>query len=167
MSGTVVWITGLPSSGKSALAERTWKELVRAKCPCVLLDGDAVRAAIRPSPGYTEEAREAFYETLGNLAAMLAHQGLVVLVPATSHRRVHRERARRACPRFIEVHVKTPADACEERDAKGLYRQVREGKISGLPGVDVAYEEPEAPDLVALGGYDEDALRRIVKACGL
>jgi adenylylsulfate kinase len=164
MNGTVVWITGLPSSGKSALAERAWKRLCHDKTPSVLLDGDSVRAAMRPPPGYDDGARANFYETLGNLAAMLARQGLVVLVPATAHRRAFRERAREAAPRFVEVYVNATTETCAARDAKGLYAAVREGKVAGLPGVDVAYEPPEAPDVIALGGHDEEAVAKIVRA---
>lgn len=165
MKGAVVWITGLPSSGKSALAERAWRRLSHEQRPSILLDGDAVRAAMRPPPGYDEEARAHFYETLSNLAALLAHQGHVVIVPATAHLRVFREKARAVAPRFFEVYVCAPAERCAERDAKGLYAAAREGKVSGLPGFDVPYEPPEAPDVVALGGYDEEAVGKILRLC--
>jgi adenylylsulfate kinase len=165
VKGTVVWITGLPSSGKSRLAGRVSDALRSAAKPCLVLDSDAVRAALEPPPGYDERAREDFYATLANLAAMFARQGLTVLVPATAHRRIYRERARERAPRFLEVYVSTSAEECAERDAKGLYAAARDGRISGLPGVGVAYEAPEAPDIVACGGEDEEALRRIVEAC--
>jgi adenylylsulfate kinase len=164
MKGVVVWITGLPSSGKSALAERTWRRLCHEKTPSLLLDGDSVRAAMRPPPGYDEGARADFYETLGNLAAMLARQGLVVIVPATAHRRAFRDKAREAAPRFVEVYVNATTETCAARDAKGLYAAARVGKVAGLPGVDVAYEAPEAPDVIALGGHDDEAVSKILRA---
>jgi len=164
MKGAVVWITGLPSAGKSALAERVCRRLALEATPSVLLDGDAVRAELRPRPGYDEAARANFYETLANLAAMLARQGLVVLVPATAHRRAFRAMARAVAPRFVEVYVNTPSATCAARDAKGLYAAVREGQVAGLPGVDIAYEPPEAPEVIASGGHDEDALEKIVRA---
>ncbi|HVK64267.1 MAG TPA: adenylyl-sulfate kinase [Polyangium sp.] len=163
MNGAVVWITGLPSAGKSTLADRVFRRFVEEHRPSILLDGDAVRAAMRPPPGYGEEARAHFYETLANLAAMLARQGHVVLVPATAHLRVFREKARAVAPRFFEVYVRATPERCAERDAKGLYAAAREGKVSGLPGFDLPYEPPEAPDVVALGGYDEEALVKIVR----
>ena len=70
MSGGVVWITGLPSSGKSTLAEKVAHRLRSAARSCVVLDGDAVRAALVPAPGYGPEARDAFYATLARLAAL-------------------------------------------------------------------------------------------------
>jgi adenylylsulfate kinase-like enzyme len=75
---------------------------------------------------------------------------------------VHRDRARELAPRFLEVHVATPAAECERRDPRGLYAAARAGTASGVPGVDVAYEAPETPDVVASGGADVPALERIV-----
>ena len=161
--GTVVWITGRPSSGKSALGERLRKRFLHAKRPVVLLDGDAVRAAMKPAVGYNEQARCDFYESLANLAALFAHQGLVVIVPATAHLRAYRQRAREVAPHFIEVYVHVPAERCAERDAKGLYAAVREGRVRGVPGADLPYEAPEAPDVIALGGYDDEAITKIVR----
>lgn len=161
--GVVLWITGRPSAGKSVLAERLRKRLVQAKRPVVLLDGDAVRAVMKPAVGYDEQARQDFYETLANLAGLLAHQGLVVLVPATAHRRVYRDRARELAPRFVEVYVNVSGDRCAERDAKGLYAAVREGKATGVPGADIPYDVPEKPDVIALGGYDDEAVGKIFR----
>lgn len=161
--GVVVWITGRPSSGKSMLGERLRKRLVHAHKPVVLLDGDTLRAMMKPAVGYDEQARHDFYETLTNLAALLAAQGLVVLVSATAHLRSYRDRAREVSPRYVEVYVNVPSERCAERDAKGLYAAVREGKVTGVPGADVPYEVPENPDIIALGGLDEEAIRKILR----
>ncbi|HET6922420.1 MAG TPA: adenylyl-sulfate kinase, partial [Anaeromyxobacteraceae bacterium] len=72
--GTVIWITGLPASGKSTLAARLRERLEALGRPAVVLDGDAVREALVPRPGYSAEERDAFYRTLAGLAALLALQ---------------------------------------------------------------------------------------------
>src|SRR5690606_8749411 len=160
-TGTVVWLTGLPSSGKSTLARRALELLrERGRAACVL-DSDDVRGALVPPPGYGDAERDAFYDTLARLAALLAGQGLVVLVPATANRRLFRERARQRAPRYLEVFVDVPLEECARRDAKGLYRASRAGEVSTLPGAGAGYEPPRAPDVVAQGGKDEDAARRI------
>jgi uncharacterized protein (UPF0297 family) len=46
------------------------------------------------------------------------------------------------------VYVKCPVEVCRQRDVKGLYKQVEEGKIKGFTGIDDPYEEPEHPELV-------------------
>lgn len=160
--GCVVWITGLPSSGKSTLAERLQRRLRESARPAVVLDSDAVRQALVPIPGYDERGRDAFYATLSQLAAMLAEQGLVVLVPATAHKRVYRACARALAPRFVEVLVDTPAEECAARDAKGLYAAARAGAAPDLPGAGVAYERPDAPEITASGGHDDAALAQIL-----
>lgn len=162
--GVVVWLTGRPSAGKSTLASAACARLGALGCAACVLDGDAVRAALVPAPGYDDDARQAFYATLARLAAYLAGQGLVVLVPATAHRRAFRAEARALAPAFVEVYVSAASDVCAGRDAKGLYAAAAAGAVSGLPGVDAAYEEPDAPDVVATGGRDREAVERIAAA---
>jgi adenylylsulfate kinase len=127
------------------------------------LDGDAVRDALRPRPGYSERERDEFYETLANLAAELARQGLVVLVPATAHRASFRQRARSLAPDFVEVFVQASEREVRERDAKGLYRAALEGRAEGVPGADLEYEAPAEPDVRANGGRDDAAIDAIVR----
>ncbi len=158
-SGVVVWFTGLPRSGKSMLADAVRARLVaRGRTP-VVLDGDAVRAALVPRPGYDAEARDDFYVTLGQLAALVAHQGHVVLVPATAHKRTYREQARALAPAFVEVHVASSLADCQAHDHAGLYASVAR---AALPGVGVAYEAPSAPEVVASGGEDARAADAVV-----
>jgi adenylylsulfate kinase len=166
MNGVVVWLTGLPASGKTTLARRIGGSLRERGVASCLLDSDAVRGALVHSKrplGYDEADRRAFYETLARLAALLASQGLCVLVAATAHRRLYRAIARQLAPRFFEVHVATPLSDCERRDPKGLYRAARADEASRLPGVGARYEPPVSPDAVAQGGEDSAAMGQIVE----
>jgi adenylylsulfate kinase len=160
-TGAVVWITGLPSSGKSLLARRLCERLTGAGRPPILLDGDDIRHALAPSPGYGDADRDAFYLTLAQLAALFAGQGHIAVVAATTHRASFRERARHLFPRLVEVFVDVDIFECHRRDAKGLYAAVDEGRASEVPGADLPYEIPSAPDAVARGGMDSVALDRI------
>lgn len=159
MSGVVVWFTGLPSSGKTTLAAKVAAAL-QQRHSVVLLDGDDVRAALRPEPGYSEEERDAFYETLARLAALIAEQGQVVLVPATAHLRFFRERARTLAPAFLEVFVDTPLEECVRRDSKGLYA------LGGpeVPGVGVPFEPPESAEVVVRPG--DEGVEAVVSRLG-
>jgi len=163
--GAVVYVTGLPGSGKSTFARRLRERLGAAGVPAALLDGDAVRAALRPVPGYAPTEREAFYDTLGNLALLLAGQGEVAIVAATAHRRAFRDRVRAAAPRFVEVFLDVPLEVCARRDPKGLYARARAGEAPELPGAAREYEPPLAPEGVARGGEDgaavDEALARL------
>lgn len=161
MSGVVVWITGLPSSGKSTFARRASSALEARRVRTCTLDGDEVRACLSPAPGYSEAERERFYESLANLAALLARQGFIVLVPATANRQIFRARARTVAPAFLEVWIATPLAECEARDAKGLYADARAGKVRGVPGLDEPFEEPVAPELVVNHADDDAALESL------
>lgn len=163
MSGAVVWLTGLPSSGKSTLASRLLQRLRQEGQPALVLDGDDVRESLVPRPGYASAERDAFYATLGKLAALLARQDLVVIVAATANRRAYRDEARRLSPRFIEVWLDVPAEICRQRDAKGLYARAAQGAAPDLPGAGAAYEPSAAPDVVARGGEDPVALEEILR----
>lgn len=162
MTGGVVWFTGLPSSGKTRLARRVFSHLEECHRACCLLDGDRIRQILHPKPGYTPQARDDFYLTLGMLAAELAGQGLVVLVAATAYRRAYRDQVRALVPRFLEVWLNASIDQCRERDAKGLYEGFARGEVAGLPGEDLSFEPPDSPDVVASGSEDERALACIL-----
>ena len=164
MTATIVWFTGLPSSGKSRLARRVQAHLNRERMPCCLLDGDRVRSLLHPQPGYSSAERDDFYLTLGGLALELAQQGLIVLVPATANLKLYRERIRTQASRFIEVWMTATLDECRLRDAKRLYAQFAVGQAHGVPGEDTIYEAPEFAEVTATGGDDDEAMQRITRA---
>ncbi|HET9991875.1 MAG TPA: adenylyl-sulfate kinase [Kofleriaceae bacterium] len=157
MSGAIVWFTGLPASGKTTLAERLRAQLAEHGRTAIVLDGDTMRDVLGVH-GYGEADRAAFYRTLGQLAALIANQGVVVLVPATAPQREHRDPARRGDHRFVEVWVDAPLAECEARDFKDLYARAHRGELHDVPGVGVPFEPPEHPDVIARGGLDDAAL---------
>jgi adenylylsulfate kinase len=161
VTGAVVWIDGLPSAGKSTLAGHLAARLQREAWPVLFLDGDQVRRALVPPPGFDRESRGAFYGTLARLAALAAGQGLVAVVAATSNLRAHVAEARRHWPGLVEVFVDVPLEECERRDPKGLYAKARRGEAPALPGVLEPFERPVAPDVVAAGGEDLAAIEEV------
>lgn len=150
-AGATVWLTGLPSAGKSTIAEVLAERLRLDGVRVEVLDGDAMRAALSPGLGFTREARDANVRRIGYVAELLARNGVLVLVPviapyAEARERVrdqHRERG----TRYLEIHVATPVDVCAERDVKGLYAKQAAGLVTGLTGRDDPYEAPAVPDL--------------------
>lgn len=160
--GVVVFVTGLPSSGKSSLARALEVRLRERGTACLRLDGDELRRCLVPEPGYGADDRAHFYETLARLAALCAEQGMVVLVAATANLRAHRFAARARAPHFVEVFVDVGIDECRRRDTKGLYAGFRRGEVSSVPGEDAPYEPPAAPDVVARGGRDDRAVEAVL-----
>jgi adenylylsulfate kinase len=162
-AGVVAFITGLPSAGKSTFAERAFAALRERGVPTCLLDGDAVHANLVPQLDSSARERAEFYDTLANLAALVAEQELVVLVAARAQRREFRERARALAPAFVEVFVDTPLAECMLRETRGLAAAARDGRAPDLPGADGTYEPPLAPDVRASGGEDRAAVAALVE----
>jgi adenylylsulfate kinase len=145
----VIWLTGLPASGKTTLAGALRCELNARGIPTILLDSDKLRGVLLPNSSYTPAERDWFYNRLVELAAWLAHDGEHVIIAATGNQRCYREAARaRLGPRFAEIWVRCPAEVCRARDRKGLYSRAAAGVIHNLPGVDAPYEAPEQPEAV-------------------
>ncbi|MGW0366977.1 adenylyl-sulfate kinase [Streptomyces sp. NPDC002990] len=149
--GATVWLTGLPSAGKTtiayALAERLRAEGHRVE----VLDGDEIREFLSAGLGFSREDRHTNVQRIGFVAELLAGNGVKALVPviapfADSREAVRKRHAAEGTP-YLEVHVATPVEVCSERDVKGLYAKQAAGEISGLTGVDDPYEAPETPDL--------------------
>ncbi|HEX2691451.1 MAG TPA: adenylyl-sulfate kinase [Kofleriaceae bacterium] len=167
MREAIIWFTGLPASGKSTLARRVHAHFVATGRPSILLDGGELRHILAANATRVLDSvdeRDRFYRSLAALAAMLANQGIVVLVAATAPRRQDRDRARAevmAAGTFVEVWVKTPFSECQARDPKGLYAQARRADARELPGIGPAYEPPLAPEVIADGGLDDTVVAAI------
>lgn len=149
--GATIWLTGLPSSGKSTIARALGRRLAEAGHRVEILDGDEIRTELTADLGFSREDRIANVRRIGFVAAVLARNGVKVLVPVIAPYAASRDavRARHeadASP-YLEVHLATPVEECEARDVKGLYAQHRAGRLTGLTGVDDPYEVPEDPDL--------------------
>jgi adenylylsulfate kinase len=147
-----VWLTGLPSAGKSTIAHGCEPELRARGLRIEVLDGDAVRPHLAAARGYSRDDRAVNIRRIGWVAELLARNGVLVLVSAIAPFRDVRDRVRAAHEAngtaYLEVHVSTPVEVAAERDVKGLYARQRVGEISGLTGVDDPYEPPLSPDLV-------------------
>lgn len=146
-----VWLTGLPSSGKSTIADALVRELSARRIDVAVLESDALRRVLTPEATYSAAERDAFYAALGWIGALLVRHGVPVVFDATANRARYRAAARAQIPRFIEVFVDAPLETCVSRDAKGIYRQAKAGAAATVPGVQAHYEPPDAPELVVSG----------------
>ncbi len=149
--GATVWLTGLPSAGKSTIAEALAVRLRADGHQVDVLDGDEIRKELTADLGFSREDRIANVRRIGFVAATLSRNGIKTLVPVIApyaEVRDHvRERHEAAGTAYVEVHVATSVEECSTRDVKGLYAKQRAGELTGLTGVDDPYEEPEKPDL--------------------
>lgn len=146
--GFVLWLTGLPASGKSSLALAIKKELENDHIHTIILDANDLRQLLTPEPQYTDYERKWLYRAITGLAIMLACNGDNVIIAATANRRIYRETARRQIQRFAEIYICCPLEICQERDEKGQFLQSDENGADSVPGIGVAYERPFAPEVV-------------------
>jgi adenylylsulfate kinase len=161
-----VWITGLPSSGKSTITHALVEALSGRRVDVAVLESDTLRQVLTPHPTYSEEERDTFYGAMAYIGALLVAHGVPVVFDATANRCRYRAAARMAICRFIEVHVECRLEVCLARDIKGIYRKAQSGEASTVPGAQASYEPPEHPDLVVSGqdAAPRAAARRIVRA---
>ncbi len=148
--GAVLWLTGLPSSGKSTLAHEIERVLFERGCSSYVLDGDNIRHGLNRDLGFSPEDRNENIRRIGEVAHLFADAGTIVLTAFISPYRADRDRARALNEegRFVEVFCKCSVDECEARDPKGLWKKARKGEIPEFTGVDAPYEEPLAAELV-------------------
>ena len=142
----VIWLTGLPGSGKSTIAEGIMEYLSKNVIRAEHLDGDDVRKMF-PQTGFSKEERDRHIRRVGHLASMLEKHDVTVVASFISPYREAREFVRSLCRNFIEIYVSTPLEVCEQRDPKGLYLKARKGEIKEFTGIDDPYEEPTRPEL--------------------
>jgi adenylylsulfate kinase len=159
-----LWFTGLPSSGKSTLADAVFTRMKKSGRKLERLDGDSVRA-IFPQTGFDRNSRNDHIRRIGYLASILEKNGIIVIASFVSPYRESRDFVRSLCKNFIEVHVSASVDVCEKRDVKGLYLRARKGEIQNFTGVDDPYEEPLRPELIVRTDIDPErkCIQQIMK----
>ena len=147
-SGFVIWLTGLPGSGKTTIARKLEPELRRLELPVEVLDGDEIRLNLSKGLGFSREDRETHLKRVTYVAKLLSRNGVAVIAAFISPYRAIREYARKETTNFLEVYVKCSVETCARRDPKGLYKKASSGQITDLTGPQDVYEEPTAPDLL-------------------
>jgi adenylylsulfate kinase len=148
--GATLWFTGLSGSGKSTIAFTLEHALVQRGRLAYVLDGDNIRHGLNKNLGFSAGDREENIRRIGEVAKLFADCGVVTLTSFISPYRKDRDLVRAlhvdAKLPFIEVHLNTPIETCEQRDPKGLYKKARaavaSGKGMGFTGVDDPYEAP-------------------------
>lgn len=163
--GVVIWLTGLPSAGKSTIATEL-ENLIRSRGHRVeVLDGDVVRENLSKGLGFSKDDRDVNIRRIGFVANLLARNGVKTITAAISPYREIRDEVRSRSEDFIEVYISTPAEVCEERDVKGLYAKARAGELTGFTGIDDPYEPPLNPEIeiATLDESPSESASRIVK----
>jgi sulfate adenylyltransferase len=166
--GFTVFLTGLPSSGKSTIANALALKLREmTERQVTLLDGDVIRHHLSKGLGFSLEDRETNVTRVGFVAKEITRHGGIVICALVAPFIQARNKVRDMISEvggFIEVHVSTPLSICEGRDRKGLYKQARAGVVKQFTGVSDPYEAPLAPEVAidTANKEPEDVIQELI-----
>jgi len=146
---TTVWLTGLSGAGKSTIAFELERQLMDGGYLTFVLDGDNIRHGLSSDLGFSPQDRKENIRRIAKVAKLFNDAGLLVITSFISPYQEDRAMARKiiGAERFIETHLCTNLDVCEDRDPKGLYKKVRAGSIAEFTGITAPYEAPQNPEL--------------------
>ena len=128
--GAVVWLTGVPGSGKTTLAKSLERQLFERHIQVFVLDGVNIRPGLSSDLGVSGSEREENMRRVAEVAKLFAEAGFVCIVSFTSPTRHERESARKAM-------------ATED----GPSIPFLEAYLSGANDASSQYEPPEHPEV--------------------
>lgn len=146
----LIWITGLPASGKSSIAHMLESTLIYNKIRAYVLDGDNIRHGLCKDLGFSSSDRRENIRRVGEVAKLFVDAGIVTIAAFASPYSHDRLMVRELFNKndFIEVYLKCDLSVCESRDPKGHYRMARMGEIKNFTGISDPYEPPENPEII-------------------
>lgn len=144
----IFWFTGLPSSGKTVLADRLYKYFLAINQPAKLLDSDLIRKSLSSDLGFTDEDRSENARRAAVIAETFASSEVIPIVALITPFEHDRQRAREIVGDHLhEIYVECDIETCVKRDSKGLYKQAINNEIDLFTGVTSDYEIPMMPDI--------------------
>ena len=139
----VLWLFGLPSSGKTTLAKALRDHSQSTGRPTVLLDGDELRAGLCADLGFSDADRSENLRRAAQMARLLAAQGQTVICAFVTPKEHHRELVRSILGEHVRmIHIDCPLDVCISRDVKGLYAKATARQMTGMTGLQDEFEPP-------------------------
>ncbi len=159
--GIVIWLTGMPCSGKTTISKKLEKYFQRKNLPVQILDGDAMRQTINSDLGFSKKDRDENIRRAAHIAKLLSDNGINVVVAFVSPYRKMREFARGICDKFVEVYLKCSIDECVRRDSRGVYKKKLSGQTKNNLSIKNSYEEPKNPEIIV--NTEEESLAKSFK----
>jgi len=158
----IIWITGLPCSGKTTIAKKLPEHIPNL----AILDGDEMRELLSPNEDFSRSGIINHNKKVANIAKLLLEHGVSVCVSKISPFIENRDDARQILRdhNFLQIYVKCSIDSCEKRDVRGMYKKARSGEMSNFIGIHVTYEPPTNPGLVVdtENSTIEDSIQKIL-----
>ena len=116
---SLIVVCGLPGTGKSHFCHKLAERL-----PFLILESDALRKHLLPSPTYSIEESSHLFRAIHQLIEYLLKKGISIILDATNLEERHRERlyniAERLGARLILISVQAPPELVEKRLKKRM-----------------------------------------------
>jgi adenylyl-sulfate kinase len=161
MKALTIWLTGLPCSGKTTLANLLFRSfLEQGITNAEVLDGDVVRTHLSKGLGFSRADRDTNIRRIGWVCQVLTKHGVCSIVAAVSPYRAVRDDVRAMIEKvggpgsFVEVWVRCGVEECIRRDVKGMYAKALRGEIEQFTGISDPYEEPLHADVIVDTGTE-------------
>jgi len=142
-----LWFTGLPLSGKTAIADKVYDELEKLHIPIERLDSKDIRDLI-PNIGFSREDRNRHMHRIGFLIQKLQKNSISTVASFVSPYKESRKTIREMVKNNIVIYLKADIDTCKKRDYKGVYKKAIAGELKNFSGINDIYEEPEHAEIV-------------------
>jgi adenylyl-sulfate kinase len=143
-TGTTIWLTGLPCSGKTTLATALKEELIKKGYKIVHLDGDILRSGVNKDLGFSSKDRKENLRRVACLIRDFRTRGNLVIASFVSPTNELRDMVKKILGSMHLVYVKCSLEECKKRDVKGMYKKAETGEIGEFTGVTAPFEEPDA-----------------------
>ncbi|MFO8020438.1 MAG: adenylyl-sulfate kinase [Promethearchaeia archaeon] len=152
-----VWLTGIPGSGKSSIAEKLDRLLKKEDISAFILQTDYMRKYITPNPQYNDQERQIVYNAFAFTSKLLVDHGTNVIMDGTGNRRKYRALANEIIPNFLLIFLQCPLKVAIKREMSRadtkeapdeIYEKAKKGESKTVPGIQVKYEDPKDPDLI-------------------
>lgn len=163
----VISFSGLPFSGKSAIAKQTEFQLFENNFNTYFLDIESIKKYINGEIDMNSvSGRKEYIERIGHTCELLLDACIIILIiqpfAFEQERTLLKEHVGQM--NFFEIFVDCPIEECKKRDHEGLYQKAENNEIKNFPGINIRYEPPESPDLVINSDKEaiEESVERIV-----
>ena len=146
-----IWLTGLPCSGKTTIANALQKKINNNGLISIVLDGDELRSTVNSDLKFDTDSRNEAMRRVAYLSKLICSQDITAIVSVISPLKQHRTFAKELFKKnnnFFEIYLSTDIIECQKRDMKGMYKKAISNEIKDFTGISSSYEIPENPFLI-------------------
>lgn len=144
----VIWISGMPGTGKSTLAKYYFRKYKTKIKNLIIIDGDEFRKIMDNDLGYSIKDRETNALRLIKAVKYFSDQKVNVVVSANLIFQKYRNWCKKNIPDYLEVYLVTTPQLLIKRNAQKNFLRLRNGIKKNILGEDIIVKKPTKLDLI-------------------